>query len=347
MKLPVISGEPKNRGKEYGCLFSRKVQKNLSILVWRKGYKPLPKGNPDFISWIRSQEDIIKNKWPWLIDEMQGVAEGAGVQYEDILFLNLRVWQYDYYGGRCENCSSLVITLEDGTLACAGALDDVTDYYSGPVKVFPDQGYSFITFPIIGTSWGNRGMNSAGLSLQESSQILPGLRSLPNVINQDVAIRVILQTCATVVEVRKFCNEHPFTVNLLCVDKAGNMFCAHQTAAGLYELSLETPCVLTNHIVDDCVKYRLHQKGVREFPESSTTHLRRGNLLAFGRMYEGQCTANNVRTFIANTKNNVPESICPSHNVALTYANPQREGAVIWIAQPRIEGHEKWEKYQV
>ena len=92
-----------------------------------------------------------------------------------------------------------------------------------------------MTFPIIGTSWGNRGINSAGLCLGEASYGISGLKRLPGTICGDIALRVILQTCATVSEVREFCKQHPFTLNLACSDKNGDVFCARQTTAGLVE----------------------------------------------------------------------------------------------------------------
>ena len=76
-----------------------------------------------------------------------------------MLLLNLRAWHFIYYsaGLATHGCSSLAITLADGRVACAGALDDPIEYYCGPVRIVPDLGHRFITFPIAGTSWANRG----------------------------------------------------------------------------------------------------------------------------------------------------------------------------------------------
>lgn len=347
MNLYTFEGAPEEIGRIYGKTFTDAIRKNLSILVWRKGYDPLPRENAAFISWIKTQGSIIQKNWPWLIEEIQAVADGIEVKYEDILFLNLRVWQYDKYAVPADTCSSLAITLGDGTVACAGALDDEIDYYCGPIKVVPEKGYAFITFPIAGTSWGNRGINSAGLALGESSQLLPGLNQLPNAINQDLGLRVILQTCATVGDVREFCKKYPFTINLICVDAGGAVLCAHHTAAGLYELTSETPCALTNHIVDDRVIYELHQKGMRGLSESPTTRFRRGKLLEFAGTNNGLCTGKDVRAFITDHKEDALSSICPIHNVSLTYANPQKEGGILWITQPRLKGNGHWYKLEV
>jgi len=348
MKLYSFQGDPRSLGREYGKMLAGQVLKNLSILIWREGYEPLPRTDADFLAWVKTQEEIIGKNWPWLLEETHGVAEGAGVSYDDILLLNLRAWQYNVYGAPpVQSCSSLAVTLADGTVACAGALDDTVDYYCGPVRFIPEKGFRFITFPITGTGWGNRGINSAGLTLGESSQLLPGLNRKPDTINQDLAVWVILQTCATVDEVREFCRKYPFTLNLICTDVRGGVFCAHQTAAGLLETATETPCALTNHVIDDRLMYRLNQQGVTTFRESPTTRLRRGKLLDFAYRQNGKCTAEEVRALIADHEEGEPSAICPAGNIALTYANPQAEPGRFWIAQPRVTGNEEWVEFNV
>jgi hypothetical protein len=255
--------------------------------------------------------------------------------------LNLRSWQFAIYGAKSKNegCSSLAITLADGTVACTGALDDPAVYYCGPIKFVPDNGYSCITFPITGTSWGNRGMNDQGLSLCISSLILPGLRRLDHTINQDLACRAILQTCGTVDEVRELCRAHPFTLSLIAVDTRGKIFYAQNTMAGLYEMPAEEFCALTNHVANDQLRQWLTERGVTEFPESSTTRPRRDNLLTFAHEQNGRCTAGQVREFIARRNDADPASICHSGTVCLTFSNPQVAARTMWIQEPQNADH--------
>ena len=347
MEKNIFRGNAFEIGKQYGAKFAEKIRSNLSILIWREGYEPLPLKDPDFIKWVDDQEKVISTNWPWLIEEMHAVAEGSGFNYRDILLLNLRSWQYNHCSGKAaaqvEACSSLIITLADGTTANVGALDDGIQYYCGMVKIIPDHGYSFMTFPITGTSWGNRGMNSAGLCIGESSQILSGLKRLPDSICADIALRVILQTCATVSEVREFCKQHPFTLNLACSDKNGDVFCAHQTSAGLFEVADHAPYAITNHVVDDLLMFKLLHLGVCEFRESPTTRLRRGRLMDFILKRDRKCSAEEVRAYVADRMNGAPSSICPKGNIVLTYANSQAEPGIMWIAEPAVIGNENWE----
>jgi len=350
MKLHEFTGSPEEIGQAYGRKFNEQISKNIDVLVKRSCTPPdpLPLGDPNFIKWVEDQEKIIAKNWPWLIEEMQGVAKGAAQEYRDIMFLNLRVWQFGFYSGKLSTaCSSIAMKLIDGSIANTGALDDSVDFYCGMVKISPEHGYRYISFPIAGTSWGNRGLNSAGLCVGASSQILQGLKRLPGTICADIANRVILQTCATVDEVREFCKKHPFTLNLVCSDNNGDVFASHCTSAGLFEVADKPPCVITNHVTDDEIRLKLHKHGTCMFLESKTTRLRRGRLLDYARNFSGKCQAEDVRQYVADRMAGAPESICPSGNIVLTYANPQLEPGVMWIAEPQATNNEEWIKYEV
>jgi hypothetical protein len=282
---------------------------------------------------------------------MHGVTEATGVPYEDILLLNLRAWQYNYYGAGpvSTGCSSLAITLSGGQIAAAGALDDPIELYCGPVRIVPEKGHRLVSFPITGTSWANRGMNSEGLTVGISSQLLPQLRRLKHAINQDIAMRAILQTCGTVGEVRDFCREHPFTMNLVCVDRHGGVLAAQHTAAGLLELSVAGgACALTNHLVEDEHIHWLCERGATGVPESPTSRPRRGNLLAFIRQHNGKCSPEGVMRFIAARDDNSLASIHNRGSIYLTYSCPQQSRGAFWIMQPKgPKGHDRFLPFEV
>jgi len=328
-------GTPAQRGRSYGEQLKDSIRENVKILVHRVGHPSLPRGEAHFQSWMRRQESLMAKHWPWLLEEIRGVAAGCGEEYEDILLLNLRAWQYDLYNKPpAGGCSSLAVTLSDGAVVCTGALDDPPQLYCGPVRFVPEEGFRSVSFPITGTSWGNRGMNSRGLSVGISSQSLPGLKSLPNAVNQDIAMRVILQTCATVGEVREFCRAFPFTMNMVCVDAAGGIFCAHQTAGGFFEVPApEGWCCLTNHVCDDGMRYRLMSLGVKEFPESPTTRARRGKLVEFCRERNGSCSAEEVLSLIGRRDDGDPGTIHNGGTVCLTFSST-KEPHTLRVLQP-------------
>jgi len=334
----LLNGSSEKTGEKYGRLMAKTIRKNIALLIERigieiiEGINDVPLDDKDFIKWEKEQEETLREIAPYLLEEMEGIAAGAGVSYREVLLLNLRAWHYRNYTAKTGGCSSLAVTLRDGTVACTGALDDPAELYCGPVHVVPDEGYSFISFPIAGTVWGNRGMNNRGLAISTSSQGLPGLERLPKVINMDIAQRMILQTCSTSSEVKQFCRKHAFSLNILCVDKNSDIFCAHQTAGGCFEYpAVDGYAVLTNHIIDDRLMFCLNEKGVRIFTESETTRLRRGNLLDFAARRNRKCTGGEVRNFIEDRRNGSPAAICHKGTVVLTYSNPQACEDTLWI----------------
>lgn len=327
-----FAGTPDQIGRRYGSALGTRAQYNVQELL-RTAEGKRRRSDAGFRQFMRRQEASVARRWPWLMEEMVHAAAAAGVGEEEWLMLNLRAWQYDAYGGNSGGCSSLGIRLADGTMALAGALDDPPAYYCGPVSIVPDRGFRFVSFPLSGTCWANRGMNSAGLSVSVSSQQLPGVPYPEHAVNQDIALRVILQTMATVPEVREFCREVPFVMNLLCTDEGGRTLCGHQTTAGWYELPFADYAALTNHIADDaCVEW-LQRKGVRSFPEMATSRPRRNRLLAFAKERAGCCGADEVRRMLGGFQPDDAGSIHHRGTLALTYSNPCAEPGVLYLLE--------------
>lgn len=281
MNLLTLQGSPDEIGFAHGTTSKALISDNIKSLVAPRSSSPAEADSlRKYNDWIVQQERLLDRYFPELLEEIAAIARGCGESYEHCLKLNLRVWLYHLYTDIPGNaCSSVAMKLANGTLALAGALDDTAQYYPGAMKIIPQKGFRFITWPIGGTVWGNRGMNSAGLSIGESSQILPGLKPPSNYLCADLALRIILQYCSTVAEVEEVCRRFSFNLNLIATDKSGGVFAAHRTVSELFVASRQAPCVLTNHISDDELIYRLSTAGVTHFPESPTTRSRRGRLL--------------------------------------------------------------------
>lgn len=333
--VTTFKGSPAEIGRAYGEKFRDRILRNIEILL--SPHLESLNGKPDFIAWKNRFDEKIAAEIPWYREEMQAVAEAAGVDYDVILMLNLRAWQYDLYSGiALEDCSSFIIRLSDGADCNAGALDDPHELYCGPVRIIPDSGYAFVSFPITGTSWGNRGMNSAGLTVGISSQGLPGLKGNDQMWNQDVAMRAILQTCATVDEVREYCAAHSFTINLVVSDANGGRLCLHNTIAGPLELPEGEYAAMTNHVVCDKFFTFFTDRGVRSFPESPTTRKRRSRLVNFIDEREDKADFDEVITFLNCRYPDEVGSIWNSQTIVLTAACPQTDKNSLWLLYPTL-----------
>ena len=337
MIMTTLKGSPREIGKAYGEKFKEQIQKNIRQFVDPNRDDLIAR--PGFQAWKARYDAEIGVEIPWYREEMLAVAEAAEVDYDSILLLNLRSWQYNLYSDLAEDdCSSFIMRLSDGVDVNAGALDDPAEVYCGPVRYVPDNGYTFVSFPLTGTSWGNRGMNSAGLAMGISSQRLPGMRSDERMWSQDVAMRVILQTCETVEEVREFCNKHYFTINLVVSDARGGRLCIHNTVAGPVELPEGEYAAMTNHVVCDKFFNRFTDQGVTAFPESDTTRKRRSRLINLIEQREGKADFDEVLAFLEKRYPDADGSIWNDRSIVLTAACPMKDKNGLWLLYPTLNG---------
>ncbi len=335
MDLPTFIGSPEQIGLAYGRTLKDIILQALSLLLDEKRF---PRSDATIQAWVGRRESLIEKHFPWLLEEMAAVAQGVGLDYQEILWLNCRVWNYCTPAGATKpsQCSTMAITLADGTLACTAALDDPPDLYCGPVRFGPEGRHRFITLPISGMSWAADSMNSAGLAIAISSLNFFGEIEKPDpLLPQDIAIRAIMEQCSTADEVREFCREHSFQINLVAVDAQGGVFAAQSTPLGLFEVEAEGFAVITNHWVDDAELYQMAQRGGRGISESDTTRFRRGRLLQFARQQSGHCSAEEVREFMGHRDDTDPGSNHNAGTLALTFANPQAAPQTFWIMQPK------------
>lgn len=137
----ILRGSPEEIGRQHGKLGKNEVLKSLET------YERLFYGYQQY-SWKEAREEALKhvkaiwNHDPDLIEEMQGVAKGAGIDFEDVLALNARseIALGNYKAGRHPPV--------DGCTAIA---------------TFPPAGYD----TIIGQNWDWKGCQKDSLLLLE------------------------------------------------------------------------------------------------------------------------------------------------------------------------------------
>src|SRR5688500_7532000 len=83
-----IGGLPRERGRQYGEQARTRILRGIEhYSVQLEGAKL---GWPDIEALVRTYEPTIAAFEPSFIDEMRGIAEGAGVDYAAIVMLNAR-----------------------------------------------------------------------------------------------------------------------------------------------------------------------------------------------------------------------------------------------------------------
>jgi len=204
------------------------------------------------------------------IDEMKGLAEGAGVEYEQILALNCG-WDLLNSLPTPEThpnymCSSFVAwgsRTESGHLIC-GHNDDgarFIDQFLVLLVAQPDQGYGFATPIVPGylgyhRMWNTKGCVILGLALETGCPDDNFEHNLPWWIR----FRHLIQNASSSAEMIRMTKEIPpaTPMNTIAVDASAGGVLLHETAKHTAEvLPTAESLVCTNHAINDAIKPHL------------------------------------------------------------------------------------------
>lgn len=328
----VLQGTPLELGRRHGAAVRSQVHANVAALLgdFLTGANAPLRG--EIRTWQKRLRTFCFDHWPWLQAEINGIAEGAGLDVELAELLSFRAWQYEaYHAGAC---SSFALPGADGKIITGGTLDDPRFLYA-IAQVQPDRGLRFLSFPIAGTVWANRGMNEAGLALGISSLLCPGVKfDLQHLVPVDLVFRDMLQFCGTVAEVETRCRQYNFFCNLIAVDRTGAVFSAsnycgepaiHPTPNGT--------AALTNHPVGGA-ETTLRARGFRG-PESGSYSVERlVQIATWQAAHVGRATVADAVTFLG-----APARFGEVNNpntAFATIAAPQADPHTLWIAQQPV-----------
>jgi hypothetical protein len=377
-KYLLLEGNPRQLGYKYGSAWGKRIRENRHFLLNARGWgcNVLDlKEDPDFQKWIGRREQIIGDNWPWLLEEFRGIAAGCGMDYREILMLNVRAWWYPdaelirrwgHAGdaGRPAagdtQCTALATKLTNGTIACAGGLDDGAFVYGGAVLFRPENGYGFLSFPICGTVWGSLGMNSQGLFVGAASasfvrRQVAVLEKSPtdfDEMNSDIVMGVILRTCRTAAEAKELAGRFPYNGNLMCVDRGGDVVMLQNTPAGPITLPFEDCQVFTNHMIFDEDFYDLH--GSMDLLECAPgpnvgSRIRRGYVSAYLQENRGKLDEESFARFVGTRVDRIPGmSVHSGWSLAVGYAQPQLYPSTFFGLIPQDEEYcDRFVRYDI
>jgi isopenicillin-N N-acyltransferase like protein len=200
--LIEISGTPAERGRAYGEAARTEIARSLdyyreafaasSGLAW-----------PDVLTRARSWRGIIHQAAPHLLEEMDGIAEGAGVTADDIVALNARgeiVRSHDSeftaMPEQTDGCSSFALlptATGDGHVYCGQNWDwrEGTEATTVMVRVVQPPKPTII-MQVEAGQVGRHGANSAGIALNANG--LDGRFGTPPGLPQPLMRRLILES---------------------------------------------------------------------------------------------------------------------------------------------------------
>jgi len=136
-------------GEQYGAAFSDDIRKYYEIYCLRSNKTPdkLDKSIPEY----------LERRCPYLLEEMEGVARGAGMRFEEILVFN--------HFNSIRGCTPMFFRdTEVGPILAQNIDCSTTEREALVMRVVrPDKGHAFISPVVVGTIWGGTAMNEAGV----------------------------------------------------------------------------------------------------------------------------------------------------------------------------------------
>jgi len=161
---------------------------------------------------------------PWVIQEMEGIGVGAGLDERTGQFLSL----HTAFGNLVEvadGCTNLAFSQSDRGPLLGKTLDaSRMDSHRLMVTVKPEVGHAFVAMLAAGRVHAETGLNAEGLAVGASS--IHFKTQNPGGINRNIMTRLLLQTCATTAEAVAFLEAHPTInrcYNFLLVDRKGDI----------------------------------------------------------------------------------------------------------------------------
>lgn len=327
-----LAGAPRELGRRQGNAVRSQIHANIAALLgdFLTGAKTAQLEK--ITAWQNRLREFCFDHWPWLQPEIQGIAEGANIEPTLAELLSFRAWQYEVYHAGA--CSSFALPGANGHTLTGGTLDDPRWLYT-IAHVAPTTGLRFLSFPIAGTVWANRGQNEAGLALGISSLICPGVTfDLDQLVPVDLVFRDMLQHCTTVGDIETRCRKYKFFCNLIAVDATGAVFASTNYCGDFTrQTSAQNTYALSNHPVG-AADAALRARGYTGPDPGGFSTERLGQITAWMTVQHGRATVENAITFLGA----MPQAgrVNNPHTAFATIALPQLHPHTLWLAQQPV-----------
>lgn len=255
MRKVVLSGTPYEMGRQQGEAFADLVAAAIAFVVPEDRYSGDHKAR--VFAQVERNLDCI---FPDALEELRGIADGAGVAYADLLAYN----SCQELGRMQQACTNFVlVTPEHGVIHYKS--NDVSPeslQYHVYLEAHPADGRDFIGVTWAGTVWMNAGINEAGLTY--------GGGSLPNAdcdwedgIPANIALRYFLQYPEDVDAALDLVTETPIMShghNLVFTDPTGSGAVVERTPTAIGARQLDDHAIwASNHCLVEHVKPKLRK----------------------------------------------------------------------------------------
>lgn len=215
----TVEGTPYEMGFQQGSLLKEDITtiyniylKEKVLKVWVKEYSILGKGGPKaysnprgaLLEFAKKSEKHIPAE---LVEEMKGLADGAGLKYEDVLIMSSHI---DYFAVLCSTFVARGAATKDGKLVegrnldwAQGGLKEL-DKYAAVIVFKPDNGLPFVSIGYPGIVGVLTGINGAGLAAELNFSMAVSGENGPDGFPALVLMRKLIQNSSTIGDAEKF-----------------------------------------------------------------------------------------------------------------------------------------------
>lgn len=260
VRVVHLQGTPHEMGIQHGRLLAEEIHGLIKYFFEEKGTL-FGASVEDIRKSAVIMEKFIPERYK---EEMRGVAEGAGVEYEKVLYANVFLDVVSAHwvgvGPNCSNFVALPGATKDNNVIHGRNLEWTDDPKVAAMNtVFfytPSDGIPFAALgwpAIVGTL---TGMNGEQISMGEMTSISSdaSLQGIPIMIQ----LRMLLETSKNLDDAYKALADNPRTTgyNVVVADgKTGDAFVAEQNAKSIYRAGPTDGCVFhTNHYTNPKMK---------------------------------------------------------------------------------------------
>ncbi len=307
VRVVTLAGTPHEIGVQHGTLLKTEIKDLVNYFFVEK--KNLFGTSKETIS--QGAKILEKHIPAEYIEEMKGIAEGAGVEYDRILFTNtfLDVVSANWVGARpsCSNFAAFPGMSKNGDVVHGRNLEWSPDQKISDMNtvffITPKDGATLVMLSWPGMTGTLTGMNANGISMGEMTSMSSDatLEATPIMIQ----LRMLLERSKTLEEAWSVLADVPRTTgyNVLVTDgKSNSGFVAEMNAKHIIRYNPEGGFLMhTNHYVDKNM-YKAQKKYLYLFSggAKADTFLRYDRYLDLLKQYQGAIDVQTAITILSD-----------------------------------------------
>ncbi|MFC1562802.1 C45 family autoproteolytic acyltransferase/hydrolase [candidate division KSB1 bacterium] len=321
------SGSPGEIGYQYG----KKVKDRLSKHCENRTSNIYERFKRDVVAEGKKvMLGVMERKFPYIVEEMRGIAEGSGINYDDYS-LNVISSGFSVFKEDSDSCSDIMFKESDYGAVLGKTLDATTPNAVTPVirLIKPENGITVLCVTRIDGISTETGLNNRGLALGESS--IHFFTTNPRGVVRNLLLRPLLSECSNVKEGIQFLSENPTITggfNYSMVDLGGNAAVVERSPTECYSRRTDGKVIFaTNHTATPCMRKLERSRG--EIGDKNSDD-RFANLKKITSAEDFELSLISMKNILSNHNN--PGAICQHGTYLYTqraYINLAAEGKLL------------------